>query len=776
MPTVARVGGGAAVATIAFSVWLLTGWGSPDVRVAVEDLAFIVLAVFVTGCCMYATWRARGRQRVVWGCVSAGMIGYTFGSVIWAYYEVWQVASPFPSIADVAYLVLPIFVCIGLLAVPHAASGYTHGRLALDGVIVAVAFFQIGWWTVVDTLLAADGTGRFLLGIALAYPMLDLGVLTVAVLVLARAPAGQRQSLALLVGGMTLIAVGDGIFVFTNTHDNDSWVPFSSIGWALGLLLIALAALTSRRHTSTRADTDQPITRGAMWLPYIPIVLALAAAAVHFAGSPGVPPALLISVLLIVLVLVRQFIVVGENSRLLETVAAQAMRDPLTGLANRALLQDRLTHAMALHERDDEAVTVLSMDLDDFKLVNDGLGHPAGDALLIQAAERIVTCTRTGDTVARMGGDEFVVLMEGDEAAARLVAHHVVAAFADPFVVDGYELRLCPSAGLAVANSEGPRLTADDLLKRADLAMYAAKRGRITGVHIYSDDDVPAGMADPVQLRRSAADSAHDSAVAFQMLGQLRHAIDNFELTLVYQPKLDLVDASIIGVEALVRWPHPDRGLLGPDQFLQLVRDHGLMRPINELVLEQALGQVAIWRDLGFRVPVAVNIFAPSLADFGLPDRIQRALRARDLPFEILTVEITEDLLLDNREVAATAIDQLRASGVRVAIDDFGSGYSALSYLRDLHIDELKLDKGFVTTITADRRAGAIVRAVIDLARELGLSTVAEGVENAETASLLREYGCQVGQGYYFSEPLPPAQLLALLRTRRREPDAAIWN
>ena len=514
MPTVARVGGGAAVATIAFSVWLLTGWGSPDVRVAVEDLAFIVIAVFVTGCCMYAASRALGRQRVVWSCVSVGMVGYTLGSVIWAYYEVWQVASPFPSIADIAYLVLPIFVCIGLLAVPHAASGYTHGRLALDGVIVAVAFFQIGWWTVVDTILAGDGADRFLLGIALAYPMLDLGVLTVAVLVLARAPAGRRQWLALLTGGITLMAVGDGIFVFTNTQDSDSWVPFSSIGWALGLLLIALAALASHKQAGTRADTDQPITRGAMWLPYIPIVLALAAAAVHFAGSPGVPPALLISVLLIILVLVRQFIVVGENSRLLETVAAQAMRDPLTGLANRALLQDRLTHAMALHERDDEAVTVLSMDLDDFKLVNDGLGHPAGDSLLIQAAERIVTCTRAGDTVARMGGDEFVVLMEGDEAAARMVAHHVVAAFADPFVVDGYELRLCPSAGLAVANAEGPRLSADDLLKRADLAMYAAKRGRITGVHIYSDDDVPAGMADPVQLRRRAGDSAHDSAIA----------------------------------------------------------------------------------------------------------------------------------------------------------------------------------------------------------------------------------------------------------------------
>lgn len=776
MPTVARVGGGATAATLAFCGWLVSGWGSPEQRIAVEDLVFVVLAVFVTGCCAHAAWRAYGRQRTVWVCVTLGLVGYTIGSAIWAYYEWWLAESPFPTIADIAYLTLPVFVCIGLLAVPAGVSGYTHGRLALDGFIVAVAFFQIGWWTVLDQLFQTGGSSRFAVGVALAYPVLDLGVLTVAVLVLARAPAAQRRSLALLVGGMTSIAIADGIFVYTNAHDDVALVRFGSVGWALGLLLIALAALVAGRSAGVHADADQRISRAAMWLPYVPIVAALVAATVRFAASPGMPPALLASVLLIVLVLARQFIVVGENRRLLETVAAQAMRDPLTGLANRALFQDRLAHAMALHHRDEQSVTVLSLDLDDFKLVNDGLGHPAGDRLLVQAAERILRCVRSSDTVARMGGDEFVVLMEGDEAAARLVAHQVVAAFADPFVIDGHELRLCPSAGLAVAGSGGPRLTADDLLKHADLAMYAAKRRRISGVHTYSEADLPTGIGDSAHQLRTVDGGAHDSTVAFQMLGQLRHAIDNLELTLVYQPKFDLADESITGVEALVRWPHPERGLLGPDQFLQLVRDHGLMRPINELVLDQALGQVAIWRQLGFRVPVAVNIFAPSLADQGLPDRIERTLRAHGLPFETLTVEITEDLLIGNHEQAAEVIDRLRDSGVRVAIDDFGSGYSALSYLRDLHIDELKLDKGFVTAVTEDPRSAAIVKSVIELARGLGLTTVAEGVESAETAALLRVYGCQIGQGYYFSEPLPPQEMLALLRTRPREPDAAISN
>ena len=599
MPTVARVGGGATAATLVFCVWLLSGSGSPALRLAVEDVLFVVLAAFVTGCCAHAARRSRPGRGSVWAYVTVGMVGYTVGSVIWAYHEWWQGVSPFPSAADVAYLMLPVFVCIGLLRVPTGASGYTRGRLALDGFIVAVAFFQIGWWTLMDQLFSAGGSSRFAVGRALAYPVLDLGVLTVAVLVVGRARADQRRSLSLLVAGMTLMTLADGVFVYTNTHDNPSLVTYGSVGWASGLLLIGLAALCSEHAGAVPADGDHKISRAAFWLPYVPIVVAMGLALSRFAETAGLPPALIASALLIILVLMRQLIVVGENRKLLETVAAQAMR--------------------------------------------------------------------------------------------------------------------APSA--------------------------------------------------PV-----------DDAAALQMLGQLRRAIDNSELTLAYQPKFDLDDDSIVGVEALVRWPHPERGLLGPDQFLQLVREHGLMRPINDLVLDQALDQVAAWLGLGFRVPVAVNVFAPSLADPGLPDRVEQALRRRGLPYDILTIEITEDLLIDHRERTAAVITRLRHNGIRVAIDDFGSGFSALSYLRDLRVDELKLDRAFVTAIVDDRTAAVIVRSVIDLAGELGLTTVAEGVESDQTAVLLRSYGCPVGQGFVFSEPLPPQEMLALLRSRRREPDAAISN
>ena len=773
MPIVGRVGVGATAATVAFCVWLIGGWGSPATRIAVEDVGFVILALFVTACCGHAARRFRGRQRRVWVSVTIGMAGYTVGSVIWAYHEWWLAESPFPSGADFAYLLLPVFLGLGLLMVPVGASGYTHTRLALDGFIVAVAFFQIVWWSVLGELLGNDnGFTRFV--VALAYPVLDMGALTVGVLVLGRARPRQRCALALLVGGMALIALADGIFLYTTTHENLAAVTYGSVSWAVGLLLIGLAALDERRWVRGVDAPDREISRMAMWLPYVPIVLAMAAAVVRFAATPDVPPALLASVLLIVLVLLRQFIVVGENRRLLRVVEAQALQDPLTGLANRALFLDRLDHALTLHRRDEQSVAVLSLDLDDFKLVNDGLGHPAGDLLLVRAAERILGAARSSDTVARMGGDEFVVLMEGDTEESRQVALKVLRAFDEPFVIDGHDLLLRPSAGLAA--TDAPEISADALLKQADMAMYTAKRSLLRGVHVYSAADTNDAARREAEDLGAAAAAARDSTVAFQLLGQLRHAIDNQELTLAYQPKFDLRDDSVVGVEALVRWPHPDRGLLGPDQFLQLVRDHGLMRPITELVLAQALNQVAEWRDQGLLVPVAVNVFAPSLSDLELPETVERALRERGLPHEVLTVEITEDLLLGNHQRARAVIDRLRAGGVRIAIDDFGSGYSALSYLRELHVDELKLDRGFVIAVLEDRRAAAIVRAVIDLANELGLTTVAEGIEDPETATLLRDYGCQVGQGYFYSAPLPPLDMLTLLKLRRPAPDAAIWS
>jgi diguanylate cyclase len=281
-------------------------------------------------------------------------------------------------------------------------------------------------------------------------------------------------------------------------------------------------------------------------------------------------------------------------------------------------------------------------------------------------------------------------------------------------------------------------------------------------VHSFTPDMY---LVDPDQIETARGTNGRGGALAVTLLGQLRHAIDHGGLSLVYQPKFDLRDEKFVGVEALVRWPHAERGMLGPNHFLPLVREHGLMHAVTDLVLHQALDDVAQWLSMGVAVPVSVNVFAPSLGDLTLPKQIAGALAVRNLSTDMLTVEITEDVLLDDMERTRTVIDRMRDHGVRVAIDDFGSGYSALSYLHDLPIDELKLDRQFIAPVLVDWRAAAIVRAVIDLAQVLGLGTVAEGVENAATAARLREYGCEVGQGFYYSPPVDAAGIVSLMST-----------
>jgi len=435
----------------------------------------------------------------------------------------------------------------------------------------------------------------------------------------------------------------------------------------------------------------------------------------------------------------------------------------LTGLANRTLFNDRLNHAMQVRERDGLAVGLIALDLNDFKLVNDNLGHAAGDELLNRTGERILGGVRAGDTVARLGGDEFAVLIEGSVDHAHLIAHRVAEAFDRPFVIHGHELLMRPSVGLALAEAEELDVSAQELLGRADIAMYSAKRSRTGGVHTFTQEMESADSIDKDQFGWPLSSMGAGGPAAVHLLAELREAIDQFELTIVYQPKFDLRTSRIVGVEALLRWPHPERGLLGPEEFLPLVRRHGLMAQVNHFVVNRALDDALVWHAASVDVPVAVNLFAPTLANLKLPAAIARALADRGLSSSALTVEITEHLLLDNMERTQTVLEQLRHNGIRIAIDDFGTGYSTLSYLRDLPIDEVKLDRSFIAPILVDERTAAVVRAVVDLAHVLGLTTVAEGVEDAATAARLQEYGCDVGQGYFYSPPVTSEELLGLL-------------
>lgn len=752
--------GAAAVVAALLSVWTVVGWDVEPTVTAVSNASCIMFAAFATVCAARAAVHATGRKRLAWLSIAVGVAGWLAGSLIWGYLEMATDVPPFPSAADAGYLMFPVGACIGLAAYPVGHVGRSRPRLVADGLIVAAALFQISWVVVLRDAYEADGGDRFAFGMSLAYPVSDLVVITVAVLVQTRARAGQRRTMSFLTAGVILMALADSAFVYlTAAGQYDYQIGrLTDIGYLAGLLAIGAAALFAVDDPATEPSLVRVPSRLALWLPYVPVAIAAAVCAPTNLQQSGMAALFFSTIVLVAAVLLRQFFVVRENRRLLDLVAEQALRDPLTGLANRALFNDRLSHAMQLHVRDRQPVAVLSMDLDDFKLVNDNLGHPAGDQLLVLAAQRILGCVRAGDTVARVGGDEFAVLLEGKTEHSRQVARRLMASFDDQFVIEGHDLLLRPSIGLAVATGDDTDVSAEALLKHADMAMYSAKRSRTGGVHTFDPE-----MARIRPKGTGKVGNAGTSTV--RLLGQLRNTIDHAGLSLVYQPKFGLHDGEFVGVEALVRWPHPERGLLGPDKFLPLVREYGLMRSLTDLVVEQALDDVARWQANGVRVPVAVNMFAPSLCDLELPNRILRSLDERDISPDLLTIEITEDLLLDDVDLTRQVLDSLRRRGTRVAIDDFGSGYSALGYLCELPIDEVKLDRQFIAPIVGDGRAAAVVRAVVDLAHELGMTVVAEGVENHDTSTMLRAYGCDVAQGFHFSRPLAGAELCDLLRT-----------
>lgn len=751
-----------------FAFVLLSAVGGPRVTTTVGYVGLVYFTAVAALASARASRNAVGPRRCSWRAMTVGLTGWVVGSLIWAYYGVIRnIAPPFPSLADLAYFVLPICVCAAW-ATQASTSKLTRLRPLLDAIVIAAALFLVSWVAILRTVFAASHASTFELTVAVAFPVSDVIVITLAVLVASSAPVGHRRTVGLVAAGMTVTALADSTHLYLRAHG----LPSNSamfIGWATGALLITAAALISSRTPGAIAVAERPPSRLGISLPYIPLLAAVGAGFLYMWPIHQTRPVIIAAAVLVTVAAVRQLIALIDNRRLFAAVAAQALRDPLTGLANRLLFTDRLHHAMGLRHRDGRAVAILTLDLDDFKLVNDHLGHPSGDALLRAIAVRLMDTVPDGDNVARLGGDEFAILIEGGDELPEAIAQRVAEAFDDPFVLDGEELFMHPSIGLATApDPEAEDISADELFKRADVAMYAAKRTGVGGVQSFD----PEMRLDRVELPESLSDTGkrrRASVAGIRLLGQLRRSIDNGELTLAYQPKVSLTTGGIVGVEALLRWPHPELGMLMPGEFLPLVRQNGLIGAVTDLVLDQAARDAAQWYAAGScEVPVSINLFAPSLNDTTLPDRIAAVLSGYRLPAGSLMIELTEHFLLSSSRRAAKVIERLRASGVGVSIDDFGTGYATMSYLRDLTIDELKLDQQFVAQILDSPRTAAIVCSVIGLTHALGITSVAEGVEDAATAQRLREFGCEVGQGHYFAEPMFARELRARLAVNER--------
>ena len=442
-------------AFVAFAIWLLAGWGGQPmtrVLIVVGGLGFPFFAAVSAGA---AARRTHGRSRQAWLWMTVGLAAWAFSDIVVVYYRFWlgSVHPLYPAAANAGFLLFPMAACIAMLVFPAGYPGGGRFRMVLDGAIVAASLFVVAWVVVLRQTYAATGVTSSAALWSLAYPASEVMTVTVAILVLARAHVRWRLTVTLLTVGLTLIAAAGSAYVYLLARNAYVYESPIGLGWPAGLVILGIAALTCPTEPSYAPPkpSASPTSPLSMWLPYIPLAIAGGLELVAFRNSVKSDPAFAVVPWLVIAVLARQFLVVAENRRLLHSVSDRALRDPLTNLANRVLFHDRLEHAIQLYHRDQRSIAVLSMDLDDFKLINDNLGHPAGDALLIQAAERLVSCARAGDTIARLGGDEFAVLIEDAGDNAHLIAYQIMEAFERPFSADGEIIFMRPSAGLAVA-------------------------------------------------------------------------------------------------------------------------------------------------------------------------------------------------------------------------------------------------------------------------------------------------------------------------------------
>jgi diguanylate cyclase (GGDEF)-like protein len=442
--------------------------------------------------------------------------------------------------------------------------------------------------------------------------------------------------------------------------------------------------------------------------------------------------------------------ILGHHKEAKQDLAQVTNFDVLTGLPNRFLFLDRLGHAISRSARSHRMVAVMLLDIDNFKTINDTLGHTHGDLLLQDIADRLRRCVLEDDTLARIGGDEFSIVLEGvseiEEIA--MIAQKIVDIFSLPFTPSGQEIYVTPSMGITIYPMDGH--DSDTLLKNADAAMYAAKEYGRNHFRFYTTD------MNALAIER------------FAMEGALRRAMEREEFALHYQPQVDIKSGQVIGVEALLRWNHPERGMVPPGEFIPLLEENNLIIPVGEWVLRTACAQSRAWQDAGLPpLRMAVNLSARQFRQDNLVEMIDSILQESGISPKLLELELTEGLLMENTSETSMILEQLKSRGVQVAIDDFGTGYSSLSYLKRFPIDRLKIDRSFVRDIITDSNDAAIAVAVISLGRSLGLSVIAEGVETPDQLEFLGVQKCDEYQGYHFSRPVPPEEIVCLFKPEK---------
>jgi diguanylate cyclase (GGDEF)-like protein/PAS domain S-box-containing protein len=867
--------------TLAFIAWIWFKVDGVHVSEAVDDFGECAAALIAATAGAVAAWRNFGRARVAWALLAGSAFAWAAGEAAWSYFEIIRGQQvPFPSLADAGYLAAVPLAIGGIALFPGRLRIASRLTFLLDGGIMAGALLLISWATVLGTVYRAGSDTPVSAIIGLAYPISDIVIAAMALLLLGRTPSSTRLPLALVAAGLIANLLSDSAFAYLTTNQTYGAIQLIDTGWILGYLLIALGAVRAALFAGARSQaTDQPQGGWALVLVYVPVAAAAVIAVLKNIGGASDPLLLWDLLVVVALVIMRQFMVLWDNLRLNQRLQAQttalresegqlrslvqnsgdavmlahadgtvrfvstsidrffayspteligqpitellhpddraaftvglqkslaasahpipvscrfrhklgswthcqvtitnllhqsspqalvfnirdvtdrkemeerlahlASHDPVTGLPNRLEFRHLLDEAL---ERSAPilGVAVLALDVDEFKLVNDALGERASDDLLGMIGGRLGKLVPPGDVVARMGADEFAVLIQGvihEEQPVRL-AERIVDHFKAPFKVQEREIILRLSIGISAQASRED--TAETLMRDADIALNAAKaHGK--------------GRFERYQPLQHAAISDR-----MELESDLARAIERRQLVLHYQPSVRLKDGMLLGFEALVRWNHPRRGLVSPADFIALADETGLIVPLQRWVLGQACADGRHWQ-IQFppaeALQVSVNVSRRGLEDADLVTDVANACTAAAFAPARLVLELTHGASLKGSDTLARLL-ALHESGVRLALDDFGAGSAPLTALRDLPVDIVKLDHSFVARMGNNATDATVARAVIDLGNTLGMMTMADGIERADQFSALRSIGCVAGQGYFLSRPLPAAAVDRLL-------------
>ncbi|MEV6636771.1 bifunctional diguanylate cyclase/phosphodiesterase [Actinoplanes sp. NPDC051470] len=702
------------------------------------QLASSTLACVAAVLCSLAARRAIGLARGGWGLIAAGLATWGLGNFYWSYNELIAHAEVlFPSWADLGYLLFPVLAAAGLFLISGWTTVGSRLTVLLDGLIAGCALFAIAWAVTLRSVWEAGADSAFAFVVSLAYPVSDIVLVTMAVLIAARTRRGGRGVGLLLIIGLAGLATSDTMFALDTSAGTYYTGQPTDAGFFLCFAAFGAAGWAAARQPMVFDETGV-MNRLQIMLPYVPFGLAAAVAVGQVPAGVTSDAAVAVPMLAgLVLILLRQLSTLLHNSALTRRLRHQAYHDPLTGLGNRALFNERLDQALS----SGRPAAIVYLDLDDFKMINDSLGHDAGDIVLRTVGDRLAACSTAEDTVARLGGDEFAVLtgrVDGLEAQAERLLY----ALREPFEVGSRMVRVSASVGIAVAaGPEGTR--PEDLRKNVDLAMYAAK-GQGKNTYAMFELSMRQGFDREMMWR-----------------AELGQALADRSLHLAYQPIVGLAGHRVVGVEALARWDHPGLGPVAPEVFIPVAERAALIGELGMFMLRRACAEFAAWpgaRD----AYLSVNVSPLQMLDPEFTAMVVATLAEAGLRPQQLVLEVTENALADESEVIGT-LAQLRATGVRIAIDDFGTGYASLRYLHLFPADIVKIDRTYVQDIARDPAAVRIVGTLWQLFGAIGLTAVAEGIEDPAQAAMLLELGCPFGQGFLYGYPAPLGSLTSLV-------------